>query len=712
MGHDRLIQALAMGVALVCLAAAVAMVPTINAQRRDLELSFDEVIGDRVQPRYAIATAALGSFRGLAVDVLWYRAERLKQEGKYYEAHTLAEWITSLQPRFPQVWSFHAWNMAYNISVATHTPEERWQWVNRGVRLLREQGIPNNPTSLRLYRELGWIFHHKMGRYTDDMHWYYKQKMAEQWQELLGTPTVGVRPDEAANVFAPIADAAEAYFGFDTPLRRTVHELQELAAANPGWAEELERVGSRTLVHLHRELPRLQQRLRDDGSHRLAEQLEPIRQRAERRLGRAGRSPWALLYEDHPAARPVVQRLQQAGYEVDEELVRRLGRLQMHSLHLDPEMLIERAGEALGLTTRDLMLLELRDDPETSEAFDALITFLRARALVRQYHMDPRFMHELMERFGPIDWRHPSAHGIYWSAKGSERARPPGDSRRHELLNTQRQVVHGVQELMHSGRVSFDPLTGHLDLLPEPAFIPSYEIALDQVAARAEELGYDSDGVRLSFEMGLENFLLRSIMYSYLYGDVEQAREYYQRARERFGGRPGDDRYTQTLEDLVLEQLIGNVDRMQIARQFIDAMIQLGLTRGLAQGHTQTFNRYVGLAEQMYDRFQAERYSPRALSPGQRERLQLPPTFQATLEDTYVNFMQSPRVDLLQRMRIYRNTPPALLTQVYPRLHGPLLNQARQAGFDAERMFPTPDGIDLAELERRQDEVFETIERQ
>ena len=711
MGRDRLIQVLALGVAAACLAGAVLMVPTINAQRRDLELSFDDVIGDRVEWRYAVAAAALGSFRGLAVDVLWYRAERLKQEGKYYEAHTLAEWITTLQPRFPQVWSFHAWNMAYNISVATHTPQERWQWVNRGVRLLREQGIPNNPTSLRLYRELGWIFHHKMGRYTDEMHWYYKARMAEQWQELLGAPRLGATAEQAAAGFAPIADAAEAYFGFDAPLRATVQELATLAEANPAWADDLRRVGARTLVQLHRELPRLQQRMRDDGAHRLAEQLEPIRQRSERRLARAGRSPWALLYEDQPGTRELVSRLEEAGYEVDAELVRRLGRLQMHTGYIDPERLIERGGEALGLERRDLMLVELQDDTQTGDAFDALITFLRARTLVQQYNMDPRFMHELMERFGPIDWRHPSAHGIYWSAKGAERARPPGESRRHELLNTQRQVVHGVQELMHSGRVSFDPATNHLDLLPEPAFIPAYERALDDIVTRAAELGFDSEGVLRNFEMGLENFMLRSIMYSYLYGDMEQAREYHRRAREQFGGRPGDERYTQPLDELVLEQFMQNMDRMQIARQFIDAMIQQGLTRGLAQGNRQTFNRFTGLAEQAYDRFQAQRFGPGALSPGQRERLQLPATFQATLEDTYVQFMQAPQVPMMQRVRIYRNTPPALLASAYPRLHGPLRAQAREAGLDVELAFPMPEGIDAAELERREDEVFETIER-
>ena len=67
--------------------------------------------GDGLFGCCALGTAALGSFRGLIVDVLWYRAYRLKEDGKFYEANKLSQAITQLQPRFPQVWVFHAWNI-------------------------------------------------------------------------------------------------------------------------------------------------------------------------------------------------------------------------------------------------------------------------------------------------------------------------------------------------------------------------------------------------------------------------------------------------------------------------------------------------------------------------------------------------------------------------------------------------------------------------
>jgi hypothetical protein len=130
----------------------------------------------------------MGAFRGLIVDILWMRADNLKQEGKFFDAKQLAEWITMLQPRFAAVWDFHAWNMAYNISVAIPNtqPEERWRWVQNGYELLRDRAIELNPRSILLYRSLAWIFQHKIGGIADDVHRYYKRELALSMRELLG----------------------------------------------------------------------------------------------------------------------------------------------------------------------------------------------------------------------------------------------------------------------------------------------------------------------------------------------------------------------------------------------------------------------------------------------------------------------------------------------------------------------------------------------
>ena len=176
----------------ICFAAALLIaagtrLDYINSQRHKMKLISNEPL-ENAPPSLAFATVAMGAFRGLVVDALWMRADKLKEQGQFFDAKQLAEWITTLQPRFASVWEFQAWNMAYNISVAIPAtqPDQRWHWVKNGYELLRDQGIALNPKSISLYRELARIFHHKIGAVSDDAHKYYKLQLALAMEPLLG----------------------------------------------------------------------------------------------------------------------------------------------------------------------------------------------------------------------------------------------------------------------------------------------------------------------------------------------------------------------------------------------------------------------------------------------------------------------------------------------------------------------------------------------
>jgi hypothetical protein len=185
--RDKLIIVVCVVLAVGLLTVAGSRLDFINSQRVEMKLISNEPL-QNAPPSLAFATVAMGAFRGLVVDVLWMRADKLKEQGQYFDARQLAEWITVLQPRFAQVWAFQAWNMAYNISVAIPAgqPDQRWQWVKNGYELLRDKGIPLNPKSIGLYRELGRIFQHKIGSNSDDDHKYYKLQLALAMEPLLG----------------------------------------------------------------------------------------------------------------------------------------------------------------------------------------------------------------------------------------------------------------------------------------------------------------------------------------------------------------------------------------------------------------------------------------------------------------------------------------------------------------------------------------------
>ncbi len=211
--NDRLIQIVAVVIGVVFLATTAILQRPINQQRAKLQLVTHADI-KYVPPKYAWATAVAGPFRALAVDILWIRLDQQKEEGKYAELDQISRWICTLYPRFSTVWANMAWNMSYNISVATHTPEERWNWVYGGIRLLRDEGIPNNPRAIGLYKELSWIIFHKVGDMLDDMHFYYKREWAAIFENLLGAPPLTASAQVVVDTFRPIAEAPAAWDAF------------------------------------------------------------------------------------------------------------------------------------------------------------------------------------------------------------------------------------------------------------------------------------------------------------------------------------------------------------------------------------------------------------------------------------------------------------------------------------------------------------------
>lgn len=157
----------------------------MDKQVKEYRLRFTGDIKN-ASPLVSFTTMALGSFRGIVADMLWLRAESLKQDGKYFELIQLGRWIVDLQPNFTGATAYLAWNMAYNISVTCTDHAERWKWVNEGIKLIRDQALEYNPDDPDLYYELAWIYKHKVGDVMDDANMYYKTRLALEMREIMG----------------------------------------------------------------------------------------------------------------------------------------------------------------------------------------------------------------------------------------------------------------------------------------------------------------------------------------------------------------------------------------------------------------------------------------------------------------------------------------------------------------------------------------------
>ena len=183
--NDRLRKFILLGLAAVLLIGSTLMQRVLNRDRDALGLTRVTPL-ENAPPLLAFTTVALGGFRGLIANALWIRATELQEEDKFFEMAQLADWITKLEPHFVQVWTVQAWNMSYNISVKFKDFEDRWRWVQRGISLLRDEGLKYNPNEVLIYRELAWQFQHKMGANLDDANMVYKQAWINEMATVFG----------------------------------------------------------------------------------------------------------------------------------------------------------------------------------------------------------------------------------------------------------------------------------------------------------------------------------------------------------------------------------------------------------------------------------------------------------------------------------------------------------------------------------------------
>lgn len=333
---------------------------SLNRDREALGLTRIEPL-ENAPPVLAFTTVALGGFRGLISNALWIRATELQDEDKFFEMAQLADWITKLEPHFVQVWLVQAWNMAYNISVKFKDPEDRWRWVQRGIELLRDDGLRFNPNETLIYRELAWFFQHKMGHNLDDAHMHYKQM----------------------------------------------------------WAEEM-----------------------------------------------------SVVFANQ---KPNVQ-----------ELI----------------------------------------DPQTDDAKE------RAALLRNKYKMDPRAMLEVDERYGPLEWRLPEAHAIYWAAEGLKAAEHnPGKVNKEELIQLRRAIYQSMQLSFHRGRLVGNPFDKSVEFGPNIDIVP-------KVSAAYEQAMEEDEPNRDHISRAHRNFLRDAIYFLYTHNRVKDATYWLRYICQKYPDKP------------------------------------------------------------------------------------------------------------------------------------------------------------------------------
>ena len=138
-----------------------------------------------IPPSLTLITIALGPFRGLIADALWWHVSDLQEEGNYFEVMKISTWVAAMQPENPFVWTFHAWNMAYNIADEFPTPESQWEWTYAAIKFLRNDALSYIPNNQQIKSELAWIIISRIIEGNGKLNIYYTKKWIAQMSKAL-----------------------------------------------------------------------------------------------------------------------------------------------------------------------------------------------------------------------------------------------------------------------------------------------------------------------------------------------------------------------------------------------------------------------------------------------------------------------------------------------------------------------------------------------
>jgi hypothetical protein len=269
----------------------------------------------------------------------------------------------------------------------------------------------------------------------------------------------------------------------------------------------------------------------------------------------------------------------------------------------------------------------------------------RATLLREQYKLDPKRMKTVDERFGPLDWRLPETHAIYWAVTGLEMA-----GGRNELP-LRRVIWQSMQTAFLRGRLIPVPALKYFELGPNLPLLTKANATYERMQAEMPE---QKDAMR----WGHVNFLREAVFLLYAHNRRTEAELWFRKLGADY---PDTMTPLQTLDDFAVarfeERLAGaSVDRI---RATIEGLIYQAYTR-LAIGEEDEAAGAHQLARVLWQKHQTK-------FANQQQRVGLPP----------LEFMQRDVRDRL--LAPHSKMPPQLQAQLRTALNLPAATNAPPA---------------------------------
>jgi hypothetical protein len=254
--------------------------------------------------------------------------------------------------------------------------------------------------------------------------------------------------------------------------------------------------------------------------------------------------------------------------------------------------------------------------PQTAEA--------RTNALVlrEKYKIDPVFAQKADAQYGPLDWRLPEAHAIYWYALGLEKGKEHPDKviqDDFDLMQLRRGIFQTEQAAFRHGRVIINPFTHEVRLAPDLNLIPKANDSYLQMYDEEKDDGQKTDILRAH-----RNFVRDAVYFLYENNRMTEAAKWFKYLGEKYPDQPIIEKQPDSLpKNVTLDEYavsVAQIDTDETSQERVASLVQgliFNAYENIAIGQDDRAAGFLLLAQKIHDSYQARmgRDQPRASLP-------------------------------------------------------------------------------------------------
>jgi hypothetical protein len=229
----------------------------------------------------------------------------------------------------------------------------------------------------------------------------------------------------------------------------------------------------------------------------------------------------------------------------------------------------------------------------------------RAHLLTQKYKMSPADMKVVDEQYGPLEWRLPESHAIYWAAEGLKAAnRNPTKIKTDDLITLRRVIYQSMQLSFQRGRLIANPFLKVFDFGPNLDIIPKVSAAYEQAA---EEDAPNRDHIHTAHR----NFLKDAVYFLYEHNRLKEAAQWYKYLGEKYPNKPLLDNKPDSLpknlslDDYAVSRITEDVNELgkDRAQAAIEGLIQTSYMNMAIPDQDDRAAGFMLLARKVYDSY-------------------------------------------------------------------------------------------------------------